>query len=191
MDIKNRILEYIARYAPSREKITAYLRKKKVSDIETLLESIWYDEELMIELWMKTFLALGRWEREISMKLRLKGFRKEDIVRAIESYSTELHNWEEYEWIISLQIDSLSRKGKSKQMIYSLLRGRYPYFRDEIEELLEEMSDEVSLEKEVQKYKNKYNLSDPKDKQKCIAALIRKWYRYEDIRESLKSSKDE
>jgi len=42
--------------------------------------------------------------------------------------------------------------------------------------LLSESDDTTNLQKEVQKYKNKYNLLDPKEKQKLYAALMRKGF---------------
>lgn len=65
------------------------------------------------------------------------------------------------------------------------LIAKYPYFRDQIHELLESLSDQNWLQKEVQKYKNKYNLNIPSDRQKFYAALLRKGFGYSEIRESL------
>jgi regulatory protein len=65
------------------------------------------------------------------------------------------------------------------------LSGKYPYFRDQITELLRGQDDTANLQKEVQKYKNRYNLSDSKEKQKFYAALLRKGFSYSDIKESM------
>lgn len=58
MNLKLRIANYISRYAPSRKKISAYLTKKKCLHIEAFLSDIGYDESLMCDLWMKTFMSL-------------------------------------------------------------------------------------------------------------------------------------
>ncbi len=65
------------------------------------------------------------------------------------------------------------------------LAGKYPYFRDEIREYVESLDDSDSLAREVQKYKNKYNLQDPKEKQKLYAALMRKGFGYQEIKAKL------
>jgi SOS response regulatory protein OraA/RecX len=62
------------------------------------------------------------------------------------------------------------------------LAGKYPYFRDEIREYVESLDDSDSLTKEVERYQQKYNISDPKEKQKFYAALMRKGFGYQEIK---------
>ena len=54
------IANYIARYAPSEKRIRQYLTKKHCHDIDILLSDIHFDELLMGEMWMRTFIALGK-----------------------------------------------------------------------------------------------------------------------------------
>ena len=65
------------------------------------------------------------------------------------------------------------------------LTGKYPYFRDEITELLTDQNDTDNLAKEVQKYRNRYNTDDKKIREKMIASLLRKGFSYSDIKSSL------
>lgn len=60
MNLQLRLKNYITRYAPSREKLTSYLSKKKAPDIDSVLENIIYDEGLMCDMWIRTFIATGK-----------------------------------------------------------------------------------------------------------------------------------
>ncbi len=71
-------------------------------------------------------------------------------------------------------------------MVSSLLIGKYSYFHDEIQVILEEKEEKDGLEKELEKYTRRYNFSDLKDIQKVTAALMRKGFRYEDIKKGIK-----
>jgi hypothetical protein len=60
MNLTLRVANYMSRYAPSRAKITEYLGKKKCQDIGAFLTEIGYDESLMIQMWMRTYITLGK-----------------------------------------------------------------------------------------------------------------------------------
>ena len=60
MNITLRLANYISRYAPSRRKILTYLGKKNCQDPERILRDNGYDESLMCDMWMRSFLALGK-----------------------------------------------------------------------------------------------------------------------------------
>ncbi len=66
-----------------------------------------------------------------------------------------------------------------------MLCGKYPYFKDNIFEILENTSDKEGLKKEVEKYRKKYNLSDRWENQKFYNALQRKWFSYNSIKNIL------
>lgn len=188
MNIQLRLVNYMSRYAPSRKKITEYITKKKLQNTDEILSEIDYNEELMIDLWMRTYSSLAKWEREIKMKLTKKGFPKELITLKLENHYEDLREWSEYHVPIQQQIQTLIARGKSTKIIEITLIGKYPYFRDEIYELLSENDESENLKKEMQKYKNKYNILDQKEKQKLYAALMRKWYTYTDIKSYLTES---
>lgn len=175
----------MSRYAPSGLRIREYLSKKKCQDIEKFLLDIRYDEELMISLWMRTFITLGKWKKEIEMKLLKKGFSRELARAKIEENIGEIEDWESQRSFILHQIDTLIHRGKSRRMISVILIQKYSYFRDEIDNILSELDDTDSLKKEVQKYKNRYNLENPKDREKIIAALLRKGFSYSEIKKEL------
>lgn len=182
MNLTLRVANYMSRYAPSRTKIVGYLTKKKCQDVSTFLMEIGYDESMMIQMWMRTYITLGKGRREIEMKLMKKGFQKEMIREYIEQNIGEIEDWESQKQNILRQIDMLIGRGKSTRMIASLLEQKYPYFREEIRCALVATDDADALEKEMQKYKNRYNTNDPKDREKVIAALMRKGFSYREIK---------
>ena len=141
MNIQLRLANYITRYAPSRKKVTAYLTKKKIENIDLLLEESGYDESLLCDMWMRSFMALGKGEREIRQKLYKKEFPKEMIEKKITNFNEEIVDWSSHASQIELQMQSFLARGKSLRIISMELVGKYPYFRDEILELLELLDD--------------------------------------------------
>ncbi len=178
----------MARYAPSEKKLRSYLEKKKYSgNIGEFLWEIGYSEDMMLDMWIRSFLTNGKWEREIIMKLLKKEFPKEKVLEKIEWIEQEIKDWETHKNNIESQIQNLLKKWKSKMMIKVILWGKYPYFRDQIGEILLENSDDFGLEKEVEKYRKKYNLQDRWQEQKFYNAIMRKGFRYEEIKNTIKS----
>ncbi|MBC7498608.1 RecX family transcriptional regulator [Candidatus Gracilibacteria bacterium] len=187
MNISLRLANYISRYAPSRKRVTAYLEKKNCQNPVELLSDNGYDESLMADMWMRSFVSLGKGKREMSMKLMKKEFPKEMIGDKIELFDSEIHDWEAHRSSIMHQIQTLEQRGKSHRIISIQITGKYPYFRDEITELLTDRNDTDNLQKEVQKYKYRYNIEDKKIREKMIASLLRKGFSYSDIKNSLSS----
>ncbi len=186
MNISLRIANYISRYAPSKKKLWEYLEKKKIKwDIPMILWEIGYTEELMLSLWMRSFIARAIWERDIKMKLLKKWFPKEEIIKIITSFDIEIHEWENYENEISQKIQNALARGKSKQYIAIMFCEKYPYFKNNILEILERSSENEGLKKEIEKYSKKYNLSDKWEQQKFYLALQRKWFSYSAIKDAL------
>ncbi len=186
MNISLRIANYISRYAPSKKKLWEYLEKKKIKwDIPMILWEIGYTEELMLSLWMRSFIARAIWERDIKMKLLKKWFPKEEIIKIITSFDIEIHEWENYENDISQKIQNALARGKSKQYIAIMFCEKYPYFKNNILEILERSSENEGLKKEIEKYSKKYNLSDKWEQQKFYLALQRKWFSYSAIKDAL------
>ncbi len=182
MNISLRLANYISRYAPSRKKVTAYLEKKNCQNPAQLLADNGYDESMMADMWMRSFVSLGKGKREMSTKLMKKEFPKDLILEKIEAFDTEIHDWETHRSSIIHQIQTLEQRGKSRRIISMQLTGKYSYFRDEITELLTDQNDTDNLTKEVQKYKNRYNIDDKKIREKMIASLLRKGFSYSDIK---------
>lgn len=173
----------MTRYAPSEKKLVSYLEKKKYSgNIPDFLMQIGYSEDMMLDMWIRSFLSGGKWEREMKLKLMKKEFPKEKVIEKIEWIQEEIRDWKYHEKMIEKQIQDLLGKGKSKMMIWVILGGKYPYFRDEIKEILHASSDTSGLEKEIEKYRKKYNLSDRSEEKKFYDALMRKWFRWKDIK---------
>lgn len=185
MNITLRLANYISRYAPSKRKIVTYLNKKNSQNVEGILIDNGYDESLMCDMWMRSFVALGKWKREIQLKLQKKEFPKDMIAEKLEVFDVEIRDWESNRPSILHQIQTLEQRGKSSRIIHSTIISRYPYFRDEITELLSWLDDFDNLTKEVQKYKNRYNIADKKIREKMIASLLRKGFSYLDIKNHL------
>ncbi len=55
-----RLANYISRYAPSRKKVISYLEKKNCPSPVALLEENGYSESLMCDMWMRSFVSLGK-----------------------------------------------------------------------------------------------------------------------------------
>ena len=157
--------------------------RKKCQNIDEILKEAHYDEELMCSMWMRTFLSLGKWEKEIKQKLYKKEFPKDMIQNKIEQSLSEIRDWKNYEKMIQNQINTLMQRGKSKTLIRMTLTQKYPYFRDEIGECMETLDDASSIQKEFQKYKTKYDIRIPTEKQKLLMALMRKGFSYDDIKQ--------
>lgn len=60
MNIHLRLANYISRYAPSRAKIGEYLAKKNIQNPDTILAEIGYNEDMMLDAWMRTFINTGK-----------------------------------------------------------------------------------------------------------------------------------
>lgn len=187
MNLIHRVSHYISRYAPSEKKLTEYISKKKPTlDIPKFLWELGYDETLMVDMWISTFLALGIGLWDMKMKLYKKRFPKILIESKLIENSSRIEDWSTHEQSIWGKIDDLLKKWKSIQIIQILLVGKYPYFRDNIKELLLWKSDLLWLEKDIEKYMKKYNISDPSERQKLYLALQRKWFSYSDIKDALR-----
>jgi hypothetical protein len=107
MNLSLRLANYISRYAPSRKKVTAYLLKKNCQNPATLLIENGYDESMMADMWMRSFIALGKSKREMHTKLLKKEFPKEMILQKLEVFDAEIYDWESHRSNIIHQIQTL------------------------------------------------------------------------------------
>ena len=123
------------------------------------------------------------------MKLSKKEFPKDLIEAKVLLAEEDIMDWENNRSNIEHQINSLLTRGKSLRIISMTLVGKYPYFRDKIQEYVESLDDSDSLKQEVDKYKQKYNITDPKEKQKFYAALMRKGFGYQEIKAKISTSR--
>ena len=191
MNLTLRISNYITKYAPSKKKLIEYISKKKPTfPIPVFLEELNYDEDMMINMWMRSFLTRSIWERDIQIKLMKKWFPKELILKKIELSEAEIRDWSLHAQEIESTIGNLLKKGKSTQIIRMTLSGKYPYFKNEISEFLASYSDESGLIREIEKYRRKYDLSQSWEKQKFYAAIQRKGFRYEDIKNIIRKESE-
>lgn len=186
MNIHLRLSNYISRYAPSKQKVLAYLAKKGREDAEQLLQEIWYNEQILLQAWIKTFIAQSRGKQEMRQKLLLKGFLKDDIEKSLEDFQDEILDFSHTESFIKNFITSQLRKNKSLVIIREKLFLKFPYFKNEIISILKEYDDMSSLSYEVEKYKKKYNINNPQEKQKFYSALMRKGFTFPVVRDFFK-----
>ena len=145
MDLRLRASQYILRYAPSRSRLLQYVTRKKSSHPDALLEELGYDEKMMIDMWMRTYIAGKKGKREIQEKLRKKEFPPLLIAQALEEYVTDLEDFDEYHHEIQGLIEKYRSRKKSTQEIRFLLKRAYPYFVDDIERILLDSRDNEVL----------------------------------------------
>ncbi len=72
-------------------------------------------------------------------------------------YTSHLQDWTQYEEKIRQKIETFIYRKKSQKEIQMLLQGQFPYFSEEIKEILPEYNDNSSFDFYVQKYAIKYN----------------------------------
>jgi SOS response regulatory protein OraA/RecX len=174
------ILRYVGKYAPSLTRLKEYAMRKWLSDIDATIQKITFDEMIFCELWIRSYIALGRSKRDIETRLLKKKFLKETIQKGIDSYKDVLYNWEEYDSKIILLIQKYQRAGKSNRLIEAELISKYPYFREEIKENLSHKINDENLLVHKDRILSKYNLSLLWDKRKALEFLIRKGFPYKD-----------
>ena len=188
MNLELRLANYITRYAPSREKMLQYLAKKHYQgDGEQLLSDIGYSEDQMLGMWMRSFIVRSIGERDIRIKLMKKWFPKEKIESFLESNTTDIRDWESHKPLIESVITRDLARGKSKRVIGMVLISKYPYFRDDIWELLSGYDDATGLASEIEKLLGKYRITDPKEKKKFYDALLRRGFSYDQVSKYLKN----
>ena len=155
MEVSQKIIDYAIRYY-----LRYYPSPKK---LELKLKMKFWPES---EKWKKYW---GIWEEEINYILAEK-----------------LRNIIQEEEVIQSKIRVYIGKWKSKLYIKQKLFERMEN-RDLIEQYLEEAFIDWELDlvkKEYEKIKDKFklNLSENEKKQKIIERLMRKWFRYDDIK---------
>lgn len=188
MNLELRLANYITRYAPSREKMLQYLAKKHYQgDGEQLLSDIGYSEDQMLGMWMRTFIVRSIGERDVRIKLMKKWFPKEKIDSFLESNTTDIRDWESHKPLIESVITRDLARGKSKRVIGMVLISKYPYFRDDIWELLSQYDDETGLVREIEKLLGKYRITEMKEKKKFYDALLRRGFSYDQVSKYLKN----
>lgn len=191
MNIHLRLANYISRYAPSKAKVTEYLQKKWIQNSDKILAEIGYNEGILLDGWMRTFINSWKGKPEIKRKLLLKKFEKIDIEKVLQKFDEEITDWENVKIFLKNFVENRLGRGKSVMILKQELLQKYPYFKDEILEFLENYSDEIGLEKEIIKYREKYNLADKKDEQKFYQALARKWFNFRDVKQFLEEEKED
>lgn len=185
--IKNYSINYYLRYYPSKNRLEEKLKDKfdlNESDLQKIMSDLEFIlvEEDVIKAKVNTLINRGKNISYIKNNLLQKKFCKDSVL----SYLEEISEWTSvllYDNVLQ-KVQSYFDKNKSKQYVYSKLKER-----PEDVWLVEECIREVYEESEVQLilhiyYGNeaKYNLKEPKAKQKFIASLLSKWFKYGDIK---------
>lgn len=188
MDIYSKITNYISRYAPSYVKVSNYLIKKGRDDYEKILSEVWYNENLMLDMWMRTFISTSKPKSVIQQKLILKWFKKEDILKKIEFFYDEINNFSNYNNAIKKFIENKVKKWKSIISIKNEIFLKFPNFKNEILEILSEYNDDEALKIEIEKWKSKFDINDRIGNQKFYNYLMRKWFEYNKIKNFLNNN---
>ncbi len=175
-----RIHQYITRFAPSKIRLQEYITRKWFI---ISFDELWYDEDIMLHLWIRNYISLAKPIQYTKQKLYQKKFPKESIERIMESYNESFTDWDGYKIRIQSIIDTWVRQGKSIAILRWKLVWLYPIFRDEIDSLLtcNPTSDKENLQTIHIRYQNKYNLTERNGKQKYILFLQRRGFLYKDI----------
>lgn len=176
----------MTRYAPSKKKVVTYLSKKNVWNIEEVLIETGYNEDIMCDMWLRSFMAIGIWKRDIFQKLYKKEFPVDMIEKKLEYNDDQITDWDLHKQVIINQMSILLERWKSVKVVTYTFVAKYPYFRNHIMDYLENYDDLSWLKKDIDKYKKKYNCNIPAQQQKLIQALLRKGFEYSKIREVLK-----
>ncbi len=86
MSLEIKATLYITKYAPSRRRVEKYLLRKlgegspdPLARITEILDSLHYDESMMIHLWIRSLIAIGKSKTHITTKLLKKEFSKDLI----------------------------------------------------------------------------------------------------------------
>ncbi|PID83940.1 hypothetical protein CSB09_03425 [Candidatus Gracilibacteria bacterium] len=183
MNIQSKVKNYITRYAPSYKRLLTYLEKKKVNHPEKFIVQMGYDEAIMLDAWMNTFINQGKSISQITVKLMTKEFTKESIAQGIQKYESTLKDWDQYEKYIVQKIETYLYRKKSQKEIYITLCREYPYFSEQMKDLLDSYDDSKSLRFYMQKYAKKYDMNTFEGKNKYFQALMRRGFSYQRIQE--------
>lgn len=127
---------------------------------------------------------------EMRQKLLLKKFPKNEIEEKVEKMMIEIEDWENFRFNITRNIENKIGRGKSIAILKNELLGKFPYFKEEIQDLLASYDDTSALKKEAEKYAQKYDLSNKSEEQKFYAALIRKGFHYKEIKNYLQELRE-
>lgn len=112
---------YMGRYAPSRARIGAYLSKKRIEDIHHVLDSIGYDEDVMLKMWIQTYIQQQIGLQMMRYKLIKKEFEKHRIDTLIQAYVEQIYSWDIYKETIDMRIRHGLHQGKSRRSIQTQL----------------------------------------------------------------------
>jgi SOS response regulatory protein OraA/RecX len=191
MNPEVRIVEYITRFAPSKNRLLQYIERKWWGEpSDTLIKALEYDEQIVLRWWIQSYIYAGKGERDMLLRLLKKWFQKEMILSELDNARVDTRSWEDYRKPIQTALEQALWKGKSLQMICMELWSRYPYFRHEIDALLDRYSDRDGLEKKWEKYKKIHDITHVDGYRKCFQALLRQGFRAENIRDFLKQDQE-
>jgi len=124
----------------------------------------------MMDMWMRTFLSLGKSTQDIRMKFLKKWFPKERVHEYIVTYGSEIQDWYSHE-ILYFKNSNTSRSMKIRKIHSSSTSSSISVFSWTNRRICENSWLYEYSSKEVQKYKNRYNMSDKKREKKSLWLL--------------------
>ncbi len=190
--LKDYALWYYFRYYPSNKRLEQKLLEKSDNTelTKTVIDSIFHLllEEKILPAKIDNYIYRNKNYRYIEQKMREKLFPMEKVAEYLEKYRS---TWESLlkDDFLQRKIKIFKQKGKSNTYIMNKL-WETKLDREKLEKMLEWQRDDEALKKELEKIlsrSTKINLESYEWKQKVVEKLIRKWFKYGDIKKRLRN----
>ena len=184
-------------YTP--KKIAEAMQKAAISKgiqkrvIEALKAAKYIDEAKALKMLVEDFIEFeDKGPQLLKQKLQKEGYQASLIEQALKAYTDtiEASKCKKYleKTVPSMQnIPRAAQQQKLFQKAYQRGFSR-PVIEATIDEVMRQQKfvDEfILIDRVIEKYLRRYNVSDYKEKQKCIAALLRQGYTYETIKNAI------
>lgn len=185
--LKDYTLWYYFRYYPSIWKLKFKLRQKTQNN-EDLISKLFEDignlfiDKPVIESKIQNYLFRNKNKNYIITQLIAKQFKREEVLEIFYNLTTRDKSLLSHDYVYK-KVVQLKNKNKSIQYIKNKLIEQ-PEDKDLVEstinEIFKEKWENRQIKKEIEKLSHK-NL----EQQKIIQKLLQKWFRYDDIKNSL------
>lgn len=188
--LRDYALWYYFRYYPSNKRLEQKLLEKSdnIELTKTVIDSIFHLllEDKILPAKIDNYIYRNKNYRYIEQKMREKLFPMEKVTEYLEKYRS---SWESLlkDDFLERKIKIFKQKGKSNTYIINKF-WETKLDREKLEKMLEWYWDDEALKKELDKIlsrSTKVNLESYEWKQKVVEKLIRKGFKYGDIKKLL------
>ena len=188
--LKDYALWYYFRYYPSNKRLEQKLLEKSDNTelTKTVIDSIFHLllEDKILPAKIDNYIYRNKNYRYIEQKMREKLFPMDKVWEYLEKYRS---SWESLlkDDFLERKIKIFKQKGKSNTYIMNKL-WETKLDREKLEKMLDWYSDNDALKKELEKIvsrSTKINLESYEWKQKVVEKLIRKGFKYGDVKKEL------